>query len=102
MTAPAMLRSTCAAMLVAGLCLAALPGCGSSTPPQAAKKEEPAPNPNPNPNPNPTPVEPKSSLGPLEKAAEDMGTAFLKELGQGSVKAEMLSTGFLKAFGKPV
>jgi hypothetical protein len=107
MTAPFAVRPVAAALLVAGLCLAALPGCGSSTPNKAEKKEEPkadpkAEPPKTDPKTGTKPPEPQTSLQPLEKAADDAATAFLRELGQGSVKAEMLSTNFLKSFGKPV
>ncbi len=115
MTSSHTVRALSAALLAAALGLAALPGCGGKpAPTQAEKKEEPkvAPKsdgvePKPadkkdDPKPSPVGTEPKSLLGPVEPAAEQTAEAFLKELGQGTAKADALSANFLKAVGKPL
>jgi hypothetical protein len=110
MTVSLTVRRLAAALLAVVLGFAALPGCGSSAP-QAKddkkdeKKEIPAPTPGPTPTPTPTPKPPegppKSTLGAVEKAADDAATAFRRDLVMGTAKAEMLSASFLKAIGKP-
>ncbi|MBP3958274.1 hypothetical protein J8F10_23755 [Gemmata sp. G18] len=107
-------RRAAAALLAALLGWAALPGCGGSAP-QAEKKDEkkdepkkgpdadPKKGPDADPKKSPTPVaEPKNALGPVEPAAATMADAFLKDLGQGTAKADALSPALLKAVGKPL
>lgn len=109
MTVSLMVRRSAAALLAVALGFAALPGCGNSTPQAKDEKKDdkkdPTPPPPPGPGPTPpTPPEgpPKSTLGAVEKAADDAATAFRRELVMGTAKADMLSTAFLKAVGKPV
>ncbi len=113
MTAPLMYRTLVAALLTACVGLAALPGCGNPAPKgdkKDEKKDDKKDNPNPGPGGTPgaggsgTPPAgpPKSTLGAVEKEAEDAATAFRRDLVQGTAKAEMLSAAFLKAVGKPI
>jgi hypothetical protein len=111
MTAPRISRSFAAALLAACVGLAALPGCGGSAP-QADKKDDKkddkkadpgaAPGPGPNPGPTPPGVPPKSTLGDIDKDADDAATAFRRDLVHGTAKAESLSAAFLKVVGKPL
>jgi hypothetical protein len=114
MTAPFPIRPAAAALLAVGLGLAALPGCGPSAPPSAKdeKKDTPKTDSAPPPPTNTTPptnpsvatpeVPPKNTLKPVDKAAEDAATAFLRDLVQGAASADALSTAFVKAIGKPL
>lgn len=109
MTGSVTLRRAGLALLAVALGLAALPGCGSSTPskgedPKDEKKDGPAPAPKPDDKKGAgpsAPVEPKTTLGPVEPAADKAATAFLTDLGHGRVKADALSPALLDAAGKP-
>lgn len=112
MSAPLVVRRVPAALLLAALCAATVAGCGGPAPQPKqddAKKTDPplsVPNPNPKPDdtkPAPKPPEgpPPSTLGPVEKAADDFATAFRRDLVQGTAKTDALSPAFLKAVGKP-
>ena len=113
MAAPWIVRSLSVALFVACAGLAALPGCGGSSPPKDNKKDEkqepkpalqpaPGPNPGPGPTPNPQPQPPQSTLAPVEPAADKAATEFLTDLVQGKAKPEALSASFLKVVGKPL
>ncbi len=110
MTPPLMFRSLAAALFAVCVGLATLPGCGGPAPKTETndeKKEEPKPgdpNPTPIPTPNPGPdaPPPKSTLGPVEPAADQAATAFLSTLIHGTAKADSLSAAFLKSVGKPL
>ena len=104
MTAPRTFRAL--ALLLACACAAALAGC--SPKPQGDKKgdgdkkvEVPVPGPGDKKGDAPAP-EPKSTLGAAEKGATDAATAFLRDLGTGAAKADVLSASFLKGVGKPL
>ncbi len=113
MTAPLVVRRAFVALLMASLCAVAVAGCGGQAPQPAKKDDEkkadPAltiPNPNdpkPAPKPEPKPPEgpPKSTLGAVEKDADEFATAFRRDLIQGTAKIDSLSPAFLKAVGKP-
>jgi hypothetical protein len=114
MIAPLVVRRAPAALLLAALCAAAVVGCGQNPPPankaDEGKKTDPPlsiPNPNdpkPGPKPDvPKPPEgpPKSTLGTIEKAADDFATAFRRDLVEGTAKSEALTTAFRTAVGKP-
>jgi hypothetical protein len=126
MTASLLVRRAAAALFAVALGLATLPGCGSSSP-QAEKKDEkkdqpktgtdqnPTPGSNPVPAPNPgsdpsiklPPIpkpegDPKSTLGQVDKKAEEKAFDFRKDFLQGTAKAEALSSAFLRAIGKPL
>lgn len=102
-------RALSAALLVAALGFAALPGCGKSGPSnpgdkKGEKKEDPKPAPKPDDKKDEkkdTPTGPAPTLGPVEKDAETAANSFLLALGQGSVKADALSPALLDAAGKP-
>lgn len=114
MTAPAssaVSRAFGALLLAVCFGLAALPGCGGSAP-KAEKKDDKKDDkkdpsgagpgtPAPNPGGTSPDVPPKTTLGAVEKAADDAATAFRRDLIQGTAKAEQLSSSFLKAVGKP-
>ncbi|MFM8272093.1 MAG: hypothetical protein ACKODX_07120 [Gemmata sp.] len=101
------LRALSAALLLAGLVVAA-PGCGNKPgPAQAEKKDESKKDDAQTKGDKTDPkggtvVEPKSSLGQVEPAADRVATDFLKDLGQGTAKADALSPAFLKAVGRPL
>ncbi len=100
-------RSLPAALVVAWLGLA-LPGCVGSAPTKSDKKKDDKPDPKPGSGSNTDPSQttdskpPQSTLAPLAPDAEKAATAFLTALAQGKATAEMLSTTFAKAVGKPV
>jgi len=102
-------RSLAFALFAACLGLAALPGCGNPAPKgdkkdekKDEKKDDTRPNPGGDPKADPKPdVPPKTTLGAVEKGAEDVANAFRRDLIQGTPKAEMLSSAFLKAVGRP-
>lgn len=103
-------RALSAAVLVAALGFAALPGCGKSGPSnpgdkKGEKKEDPKPAPKPDDKKDEkkdtTPAGPAPTLGPVEKDAEQAANSFLLALGQGSAKADALSPALLDAAGKP-
>ena len=115
MTAPtssAVFRSLAALLLVVCFGLAALPGC-SGPAPKAEKKDDKkdekkdtnpdgtgGPKPDGKPEVKPD-VPPKNTLGPVEPAADQAATAFLRDLVHGTAKPEALSSAFLRAVGKP-
>jgi hypothetical protein len=110
MTASLVIRRSAAALLAVALGLATLPGCGSQQAGNKDEKKAETPNPNP-PNPNPTdpnttpkpPSEPpKPKLGPIEPAAATARDGFLRDVGSGMVKADVLSAAFLRSVGKPL
>ncbi len=115
MTSSPTFRALSAALLTAALGLAVLPGCGKPPATQPEKKDEPkkddpkvdpkkgdpAPDPKKG-DPGAPSVPPKSALGKVESDAEGAAEGFLKELMQGTAKADALSAGFLKSVGKPV
>ncbi len=114
MIVPLTPRRAAAALLAVLLGLAALPGCGGSTP-QAEKKEDKKEDPKKGPDADPkkgsdadpkkgsTPsAGPQNMLGPVEPAAEKVADTFLKDLGQGTAKADALSPALLKDVGKPL
>ncbi|HEY1187320.1 MAG TPA: hypothetical protein VGE74_06660 [Gemmata sp.] len=110
MAVSVMVRRAAVVLLVAVIGFAALPGCGSSAPSKPGdKKEEPKATPKPDDKTGAkkddktggSPVEPKTTLGPVEKDAEAAATAFLMDLGQGRAKADVLSPALLDAVGKP-
>lgn len=103
------LRRATSAIFVGALCCAILPGCGGSSPNKTEKKEEPKgdvkvpPGPDTKqPPPTPPYIEPKNMLSPVEPGAEQFAQAFLKDLGQGTAKADSLSASLLKSVGKPL
>jgi hypothetical protein len=112
MTAPLVIRRPAAVLLAAALGLAALPGCGNPAPPSAKDEKKDGPKtdapPSPTPSapdatpPKPPDGPPKNTLKPVDDAAEKAATAFLRDVVQGTVKADALSAAFLKAVGKPV
>src|SRR5262245_33918519 len=109
MTTPVMFRTVCAALFVAAVGLAILPGCSGSAPTQAKKNDKkddskPGDNKPGDPKSNdqrPTDVTP-TQLKPIEPEAEKVVDTFLADLIRGSARAEVLSTGFIKVVGKPV
>ena len=117
MTSSPLFRALGAGLLASALVVVALPGCGGKPEPaKDGKKDEPKGDPKPeekkgdskpgdkvDPKPGPSVgTESKTLLGPVEKEAELAAEGFLKELGQGTAKAEALTPGFLKAVGKPL
>lgn len=103
-------RRAAGVVLAALIGFAALPGCGNSGPSKAdAKKDEPKADPKkdgPKPDdkggtPGAAPNEPKASLGNVDDAADKLVMGFLRELGEGTAKADALSPALLKAAGKP-
>jgi hypothetical protein len=113
MTASLVARRSAAALLAAALGLAALPGCGSSTPPGDKKDEKKddakgdgkggtpggttptAPSKDAKPD-----VPPPSKLTPIEKDAEKAAFEFLRALGEGTAKADALSAAFVRVVGR--
>ena len=113
MTVSVTSRGAAAALLAAALGLAALPGCGNSAPDKGeSKKDEPkgggakADGPKPddkkaNSLVGAPPGEPKAALGEVDKGAEVVVMGFLRDLGDGAAKADVLSPALLKAVGRP-
>ncbi|MDY3563827.1 hypothetical protein R5W23_005449 [Gemmata sp. JC673] len=110
MTASVTRRGAGLALLAVALGLAALPGCGGSTPNAPAekkdeKKDDGKPAPKADDKKGAVPTAPaadlKTTLGPVEPDAEKAAAAFLNDLGQGSAKADVLSPALLDAAGKP-
>lgn len=110
MTASVTLRGAGFALLLAALGLAAVPGCGNSAPSKGGdkkdeKKDDPKPAPKPDDKKDDKPGAPSTgpapALGPVAADAEQAATEFLKDLGQGSAKADVLSPALLDAVGKP-
>lgn len=105
MTSPHTLRLLTAALLAAVIGLTV--GCGGPPAKLDAKKDEAKkgdilpPKPDDIPTPKPPDTPPKTTLGAVEKAADDAATAFRRDLVTGVAKADALSATFLKAVGKP-
>ena len=107
MAVPVTFRGAAVALLVVALGGAALPGCGSKPGPTEKKDEKqpdkapPKPDEKKGDKKGAAPVEPKTTLGPVEPAADAAAMAFLKDLGQGTARADALSPALLDAAGKP-
>jgi len=106
MNRPVAFRAVVVLALVAGPFLA-LPGCGGEKPrPSQASEKDKKGNPpgdaqdHPKDKPSVIPAHPPRKVD-LDSGVGKEATAFLKALGEGSVKADKLSAGFVKMIGLP-